>query len=1062
MRNPLLYVLFLCSGAAGLIYELVWVRELIFVFGGTTYAITTVLVAFMAGLGFGSYFAGRWCYRLTRPGRVYGMLEIGIGLYALIVPFLLKMAVPLYHALYTPLAEWPWVLNLVRFCLGGLMLLVPTMCMGATLPVLVRYVSLQGRALGQSVGQLYGINTFGAVLGTVGAGFWLIPTLGLLHTTWTAAAINIAIGIAAINLLHHPVTEGALGARKDSRTSGTAKTPRPAPRLHESPWVRRTVLIGFAVSGFAAMVYQITWTRALIMSVGSTTYAFTCILAAFILGLALGSLAIAHWVDRWKNAVLAFGVLEVLIGLVAVVIVPIHGRIPLVVETLIKTFYADPKTGQFLSNPGAWAYFSLTASQFGLIIAVTFVPTLLMGAIFPLVIRALANEGDEPGAATGRAYLVNTLGTIAGSFLAGFVLIRSNMLGVQNSIILASVLNGLAGVALVAIARPAAGPVLVRRAAFPAIAVLLILGVGLGGGRWDKHILTAAPFMMRGSSAAPRDIVYYGEGVDMTVSVEHPKDAPQVMTLRVNGKPDASTVVSDMITQLLLGHVPALLHPDARTACIVGLGSGVSLAAVACHPSFERVDCVEISNDVQAAAEYFAPYTYNVLHRDPRVHMIIQDGRNHLLLTDQMYDLVLTQPPNPWMAGVSNLFTREYFELGKRRLNENGVMAVWLQGYKSSVPDFQMIVRTLFEVFDHVSLWEMAEQDYLMVASCQPQRFKYEDFARRFRVPTVRADLYRVSMRWPADILGRYITSDAPFREWVQGAPVHTDDNALLEFSAPRHMYESQGKIAQALLPLQRPVLDDLLADPVLPPGLAAQVDTVVAARLAPTRAQALLVGQTVSVPNVVAALQLLLEAYARCPYDAQLFQFVTVSRRNFDVDPELARVARDPQIPPLLAQLAQIPLPPPGARITGTSLLEIATDLRKAAQGPIQRNQWGAAVGLLYEAHDLDPENQDTTRQLADALARVGRAPEAAALLDEVLQRRPGDGAASYARAILAVQAGDNATALRVLEAAVKWGSLTAEKLATDEALSALRTDPRFQALLQAAPATQPATRPQ
>jgi spermidine synthase len=1048
VRNPLLYILFLCSGAAGLIYELVWVRELIFVFGGTTYAITTVLVAFMAGLGFGSYFAGRWCYRLTRPGRVYGTLEIGIGLYALIVPFLLKLAVPLYHALYTPLADWPWVLNLVRFCLGGLMLLVPTMCMGATLPVLVRYVSLQGRALGQSVGQLYGINTFGAVLGTVGAGFWLIPTLGLLHTTWTAAAINIAIGIAAINLLHRPVTDGALGARRESRSSGAkpaaGKTPRPAARQQESPWLRRTVLIGFAVSGFAAMVYQITWTRALIMSVGSTTYAFTCILAAFILGLALGSLAIARWVDRWKSPAIAFGVLELLIGLVAVVIVPIHGRIPLVVETLVNRHYMN--------------YDALLTWQFLLIIAVTFVPTFLMGAIFPLVIRALAAKGDEPGAATGRAYLVNTLGTIAGSFLAGFVLIRSDMLGVQNSIILASVLNGLVGVALLTLARPAAGRAFVRRAAVPGIAVLLILGVGLGAGRWDPHILTAAPFMMRGSSAAPRDIVYYGEGVDVTVSVEHPKDAPQVLTLRVNGKPDASTVVSDMVTMLLLGHLPALLHPEARSACMVGLGSGISLAALGCHPSFERLDCVEISDDVIKAAACFAPYTYNVLTRDPRVHMILADGRNHLQLTDQVYDLIITQPSNPWMAGISNLFTREYFELGRSRLSEHGLMAVWLQGYKSSVQDFQMIVRTLFDVFGHVSLWELAEQDYLMIASRQPQHVRYEDFARRFRVPTVRADLYRVSIRWPADVLGRYVTSDEPLREWVRDAPVHTDDNALLEFSAPRHMYESQGKIAQALLPLQRPVLDDLLTDPVLPPGLAAQVDTVVAARLAPTRAQALLPGGVGPLANHVAALQTLIDAYVHCPYDAQLFQFVTISRKNYQAQPELAN---NPQIAPLLARLGQVRPPPPGAPVNGASLLEIATALCNAAQGAIQRSQWRDAASLLYEAHDLDPDNQETTRQLADALARVGRAPEAATLLDEVLQRRPDDGGASRARAILAVQANDHATALRVLEAALKWGSLTREKLATDEAFGALRGDGRFQALLQTAPAELPASQP-
>ncbi len=1051
VRSLLLYILFLTSGAAGLIYELVWIRELIFVFGGTTYAITTVLVAFMAGLGIGCYCAGRWCHRLDRPGRVYGLLEVGIGLYALSVPVLLHVAQPVYAALYAPLANWPWLLNFVRFCLGGLILLVPTTFMGATLPILVRYVTARGGALGQSVGRLYGINTFGAVLGTLAAGFWLIPTLGLLHTTWFAATLNIVVGLIALNLLHQSVTRAAQPAALPATDAPPARPARrtaqpdarpAAPALAEGTFLRRLVLVGFAVSGFAAMVYQITWTRALIMSVGSTTYAFTCILAAFILGLALGSLAIARWADRWRNPAVVFGVLELLIGLIAVVIVPIHGRIPLVVETLIQRHYTD--------------YNALLAWQFLLIIAVTFVPTFFMGAIFPLVIRALAVQGEEPGAATGRAYLVNTLGTIAGSFLAGFVLIRSDVLGVQNSIILASLLNGLIGVALVVCARPAPRLVLVRRAVLPAAAVLAILAVGLGAGRWDPHVITAAPFMMRGTLAAEREIVYYGEGIDVTVTVEHPKDAPQILTLRVNGKPDASTVVSDMITMQLLGHLPALIHPEARSACMVGLGSGISLAALSCHPSFERLDCVEISDDVIKAAACFAPYTYNVLTRDPRVRMILADGRNHLLLTDQVYDMVITQPSNPWMAGVSNLFTREYFELGRSRLSDQGLLAVWLQGYKSSLQDFQMIVRTLFEVFDHVSLWELAEQDYLMVASRRPQRIGYQEFARRFRMPTVRADLYRVSIRRPSDVLARYITSDQPLRDWVRDAAVHTDDNARLEFSAPRHMFEVHRKIAEELVARQRPVLGDLVADIALPPGLAAELDSAVAARLAPMRAQALVSGPATRIEDTIAAVQLLLESYARWPHDAQLFQFAITTHRNLSANPEFAA---HPQLGPLLARLGQVRPPPPGAPITGASLPEIAATMRAVAQAAAARGQWAEAAGLLDEARDLDPDHLDTARLLADALAHLGYSAQAAALLDEVLQRRPQDGAARHSRAVLAVQAGDVETALQQLETGLKWGALKPEKLREDDALRALHGDPRFQALLERAPGTLPAS---
>jgi len=1028
----LLYVLFLLSGAAGLIYELIWVRELTFVFGGTTYAITTVLVAFMAGLGLGSYLGGRLCHRIERPGRVYGTLEIAIGLYALAVPSLLSVAEPLYRWLYGPCASWPLLLNLVRFAVGALVLIVPTTCMGATLPVLVRYASLHGRALGRSVGYLYGINTFGAVLGTTLCGFWLIPAAGLLRATWLAATLNVIIGIIAVNLLHHPV-----------RTTTPKKLPPragPPPELPElSGRVRQAVLAAFAASGFAAMVYQITWTRALVMSIGGSTYAFTCILAAFILGLALGSLAIARWVDRWKNPVLVFGTLELLIGLVAVVIVPIYGRVPLIAQSIINNFFQD--------------YAKLMAWQFALIIAITLVPTLLMGAVFPLVTRTLAVAGEEAGAATGRAYAANTVGTIAGSFLAGFVLIRSGVLGVQNSIIAASLLNGVVGVGLILLARPAAGTQRLRRAAIPVALLILIPLIAIGAGRWDRQVMTAAPFMMRDTLSAARQIVYYAEGVDLTVSVEHPAEAPHLLTLRINSKPDASTGLGDMVTQVMLSHLPALVAPHLRTACMVGLGSGVSLGSLACYPSssLERIDCVEISEDVARAAELFSQFNYNVLARDPRVRLILADGRNHLLLSDQSYDLIITQPPNPWMAGVASLFTREYFELGKRRLNEGGVMAAWLQGYKMTVPDFQMVIRTMLDVFEHVSLWELGRDDFLMLGSTSPPRIQLDEFTRRLEIPAVRADLYRVGARRPAHILGRYITSDGVLRQWTAGAPVHTDDNALLEFSAARCMYLSSRAVAEALAPLQQTPLKDLLAEGQQPSQeLENDVGAVVASRWASLRADGL-----AARGDYVGALQLLMNRYLGNPDNLELYQFLIESRNSFQRTPQLAR---QPEIAAVLAEIDQL-RPPLTVPLRSLSLTEIASALQAAAAREGAHGRWDLAAGLLREVCALQTHTSEaaaTARALADALVRAGRPAEATEVLDQLLTRAPDDGAASYRRAVLAAQAGDPDTALKHLVTALKWGAVSAESLASDEGLAALRTDPRFQALIT--PSTAPA----
>ncbi len=275
MSSLPVFRLFFISGAAGLVYELVWVRELVFVFGGTTYAITTVLVAFMAGLGLGSYLAGRIAQRFARPGFVYAALEMAIGLYALLVPLLLRWLEPAYRVLYAQLADSPWLLNVVRFALSAAVLLIPTTCMGATLPILVRHITLEGGKTGRSVGLLYGINTAGAVVGTLAAGFWLLPWLGLLHTTWTAAAANIGIGLFAALVLKtmpgnavarrpKPAAVKPVPAASD-RGAGAAALPTLAPA-----W-RALALVGFGISGFAAMVYQITWTRALVLLVGSST-----------------------------------------------------------------------------------------------------------------------------------------------------------------------------------------------------------------------------------------------------------------------------------------------------------------------------------------------------------------------------------------------------------------------------------------------------------------------------------------------------------------------------------------------------------------------------------------------------------------------------------------------------------------------------------------------------------------------------------------------------------------------------------------------------------------------
>ncbi len=1025
MRTPITYILFFLSGTTALVYELVWVRELIFVFGGTTYAITTVLVAFMAGLGLGSVLAGRMCHRLDRPARVFGYLEIGIGVYAVLVPTLLGLAEPAYRAVYPVVQNQPLLLALIRFCLSAPIMLLPATMMGATLPVMVRYVTLGGGIPGRSVGSLYGINTLGAVMGVILAGFFMLPTLGLKVTTWLAASVDVSVGILAIAILGRERVVAVV--KKVQAAASGARSPVAQTTLSSA--ARWTILVGYAASGFAAMVYQLTWTRALIMALGSSTYSFTCILAAFILGLALGSLAIAWFVDRYRNPIIAFGVLELLIGVVAVLIVPINMQIPYWAEALVENYKAN--------------YNLLLAWQFLLIIAITFIPTFLMGAIFPLVIRALAGENDDAGAVTGRAYGVNTIGTILGSFLGGFVLIRSDVLGVQNAIIFASVLNGLVGAALLMAGSRRSVP-LVRRLAAPLAALVLIPVIGLGAGRWDPLLLSSGVFLARGKVAdfiKNRELLFHADGVDLTVTVDRRPTGMwgETRSMRVNGKPDASTTLMDMTNFMLLGHLPALLGPEGKTACVIGLGSGLTVNSLACDPAYDTIDCIEISEEVIDAAAYFNDYTNDVLVSDPRVQMIRADGRNHLLLTDEVYDLIISQPSNPWLAGVSNLFTDEFFGLCHDRLADDGLLAVWLQGYTMSPRDFDMVVRTLFARFEHVSIWQLWVDDYLLLASRKPLQIDMAEFERRFSVPAVRRDLYRIGLWQPAQLLGRYVASDAPLSEAVRAAPVHTDDNALLEFSAPRHLYESgSGRIAEELEQLQSSVVDDLQIDTSGPHGaaLAREIESVVYGRLARSRAE-----RQFTDDQAFEEVSYMLDAYLRDRSHLALFMFLQGAAGTMPEQP--------PNVGELKHTIRRL-RPPVFVAKTGASSLEIAALLRTRSARAAQRGQWVLAAQDLIDSRRFEPDHPDTEASLGRILLRANQIPALLEPLEELLAADPNDAMANYVRAVLAAEAGDLDTALKHLERALATGRVDPDQVRQDDRLGPLKDDPRVREILE------------
>jgi spermidine synthase len=768
-------VFFFLSGAAGLIYEIVWIRMLGLIFGHSVHAITTVLVAFMGGLALGSYLCGRVVDRVESLLKAYGLLEIGIGVYALLTPWLIELVKGAYLGIARSLELPVGVYTLIQFALSSLIILIPTMLMGSTLPLLARFAVRDLGAVGRGVGTLYAVNTFGAVLGTFLAGFELLPRVGMRSTLLIVACLNIAIGVMILLLDRRRDPLPVPHVHPMSPPSGEAPPLHSVITRNQARWL----LIGFALSGAVSMVYEVAWTRALTLVIGSTTYAFTIMLLSFLVGIAGGSLLFARLTARGPLAPVWFGALQIAIAASAALVVPLIERLP---DVFLRGYQWSHAQGFIL-----WL-------QAALSIAVMVVPTLCIGATFPCMVQIFSANQSPIGPQVGRIYAFNTTGGIIGSFAAGFLFIP--LIGVQPTIRTATAVNLMLGCALV-IAFSVG-----RR---PRLAAGFGLAIGLAAialsPSWDHKIMssgvaiyanlyTQEPAKWRERLEGQR-LLYYKDGISATVSVS---ESEGVTGLRINGKMDASATSdpnakSDMPTQLMAGHLPALLHPDPKRAFVIGLGSGVTVGALTQH-ALERIDVAELEPAVIEASAFFAAQNRNALSH-PTVHVAASDGRNFLLTTEERYDLVVSEPSNPWIGGISTLFTVEFFDLVRRHMNENGVMVQWLHGYAMSPEDFRMIAASFRAVFPHATLWATNHADYLLVGTLNPMVVDLDRVRDTYAaIPELRRDMSQSKLVSPEGLLSAFYLDERELERLTLNADLNTDDLLPLEFSAPRNIYQ--------------------------------------------------------------------------------------------------------------------------------------------------------------------------------------------------------------------------------------------------------------------------------
>ncbi len=418
-----------------------------------------------------------------------------------------------------------------------------------------------------------------------------------------------------------------------------------------------------------------------------------------------------------------------------------------------------------------------------------------MGALLPLVCRLYEPAPDRVGRSVGDVYAANTVGTILGSAVAGFVLIPWPAVGMEHTIFIASALNLLVGSVFLLAQRPRPR---IRYAMVGVAWLLAFLALGITE-PWSRERLVSGPYLGRDKDAEWR-LVYYREGIDSTVAVEK-LTGTDSLSLSVNGKPDASNLIGDMPTQVLLGVIPTLLHPDPKEVCVIGLGSGISVGALL-RFDVERVDVAEISNAVVEASRFFDGVSGAPLD-DPRVRLHRADGRNLLLLADAPYDMILSEPSNPWISGIANLFTREFFELARSRLKPGGLHAQWIQGYTMPPRDFASVLHTLGQVFPHYQVWEMSLNDYLVIASDEPLILDMEGLYERFQNPALQAELERIYITNPLQLGNHFVTDSAHGATWLADADTLRDARNFLEFNAPRYLLaETQDAIGRQLFSL--------------------------------------------------------------------------------------------------------------------------------------------------------------------------------------------------------------------------------------------------------------------
>jgi predicted membrane-bound spermidine synthase len=754
-----LQVVFVVSGFCGLIYESIWSHYLKLFVGHAAYAQSVVLVVFIGGMALGAWGAGRYAERIRNPLWAYAAVELVVGVISL-----------LFHQLFVGVTDWAYVSLLPAVCspespclaqwlLAALLIMPQSILLGMTFPFMTTAILRIARSRpGSRIALLYFLNSFGAVIGVLASGFVLIPALGLPGTLLTAGLFNIALGIVAY----------AIG-----KTAGQRVVPaeRTGDRAEESRATLVPMLLIAALTGMSSFIYEIVWIRMLVLVVGASTQAFELMLAAFILGLALGGLWVRNHVDRFRDLIGALAIVQVLMGLAALATLPVYDRTFDFLAWLI---------GSLKRSDGGYLLYNFASH--GVAIAVMLPATFLAGMTLPLITTALLRTrlGER---AVGYVYAANTLGAIVGVIIA--VHFALPVLGLKSGLLLGALVDIVLGVVLMLSGRT----LLSRRA------VVCWCAAGLAG-LVAAHVLAtvsvermAAGVFRYGLAriVEKTEFLFHEDGKTATVTVSQ---TPRLISIKTNGKPDASISTDrskpelDEYTMALTGVLPLAWHPHAKTAAVVGFGSGITTTTLLTSPNLERVDTIEIEPEMIAGAKLFGKIV-EPAYKDPRSRIVIDDAKSYFARSRHKYDLVISEPSNPWVSGVASLFTVEWYRQVHRQLNDDGLLIQWVQIYEFSDELMATIVRALDEVFADYAVYAANDADLVIVAS--KRKLAPAPSASFTGWHALRPELQRLGMATVDDIESRRVGSRATIRHVLRtGQGVNSDYFPIVDHAAPK------------------------------------------------------------------------------------------------------------------------------------------------------------------------------------------------------------------------------------------------------------------------------------